>query len=119
MPNLYFTSEARTYILFPTDAQFTAFRDWVSHVYDKRMVQMVRHLVTKAGTTALIEHSAGLGAELRGLAHRGFGGSTVLPQEFSDISYVVNPDVKNYSEFPTLKADLQKYVTRKNQKGTE
>lgn len=82
MPNLDFTSEDRTYILFPTDAQFTAFRDWVSHVYDKRMVRMFRCLVSKEGTTALIKHSAGLGAELRGLAHRGFGGSTAAPKKF-------------------------------------
>ena len=77
MANLDYTHEATTVIRFPSDHNFTNFREAVYDRYDPRMVKINRLRVFRDGVDAEVHHSRGLGAELRGLAYGSFEGHTI------------------------------------------
>lgn len=74
---LDFTHEARTFIEFPSDRDFAAYREELKRQYDPRMVRIAREKVGPTGRTlARLDHASNLGAELRGLAFAAFRGVT-------------------------------------------
>ena len=77
MSNLDFTTEVTTYIRFPSDRQFAAYREEIEDRYDVRMVRISRDQVRRDGSTvAIVSHASNLGAELKGLAYGHFDGNS-------------------------------------------
>ncbi len=74
-----YINEGTTEILFPSDSQFTAFRDLISVRYSPAMVKVERCKVYTdgRGTLAEVHHARGLGAEIKGLAYSDFGGKSI------------------------------------------
>jgi hypothetical protein len=69
-----FTNEATLKVLFKTDGDFSTFREWAHARYSRGMVRVERGRVRPEGTIALVHHSRGLGAELKGNAFANFKG---------------------------------------------
>lgn len=80
MANTYkFTDEATTIIRFPSVRDFEEYRNAVHERYDARMalVNWFKVPAKEAWVEGRVRHSAGIGAELRGLAYAHHNGETV------------------------------------------
>jgi hypothetical protein len=69
MTTLNFTTEATVRISFPSDQDFSEYRELIRTTYDSRVAEVIRDQVFRDGRTVAAVHCAGgLQAELRAIA---------------------------------------------------